>query len=166
MSRVMYNYRIDKSRWWELSRAVKQAYLEKHPAPELIRTLTPNDGADTETSVSRIVRLTEVVDILVESNMLVDLQLFDEGETYLIRPLEKGWFFLNNAQRWADEFGLEMVFYDDRSDVSPDDVRNREASVWTDKKIEDGEYLIFPVVTRDTLHQLGLDRLLFGKVDS
>lgn len=160
MSRVMYNYRIDKARWWELARDVREVYAEHHPAALAVKKVTPTDSAGT---LNHLNALDKVVDALDKESLTVDLQLFDEGGSYIVRPLERGWFFFNNAQRWVDGFSLERVFYDDRGDVPADQESNRKVSVWCDQKIADGEFLIFPVLTRDSLHLMGLDRVLFNR---
>ena len=85
--------------------------------------------------------------------------MFDEGDTYLIRPLERGYFFLNTHDRWIQEFGLEPVFYDDRSDVPPEQEKNRAVSLWCDDKIAKGEYLLYQVVTEDGLSSTIMDAL-------
>lgn len=163
MSRVMYSYRIPKDKWWELSRDIRRTYLDKHAASVLVNVALKNRN---RSPVDRFDALDKIITVVTEKELTVDLQLFDEGDTYIVRPLERGYFFMNTAQRWVDGFGLERVYYDDRSDVPTEDENNREVSVWCDKMIEDGEYLVFPVITTDLLYKIGLDAITSDQVAS
>lgn len=152
MSRVMYSYRLPKERWWEFAQSCREAYAASHPLSVIIlraahsaRDLPPAEKA------SKMVSILDIISKLGE--WTIDLQLFDEGDTYLIRPLERGYFFLNNHVRWS-EFGLETVFYDDRSDVPAEQEGNRGVSLWCDERIARGEYLLHPVITEDSLSQV------------
>ena len=158
MSRVMYSYRLPKEHWWDFARDCRQVYEGEHPVVALLinaargaRMLPPEDKS------AKLIALLDAVRKMQE--WMVDLQLFDEGDTYLIRPLERGYFFLNTHDRWIQEFGLEPVFYDDRSDVPPEQEKNRAVSLWCDDKIAKGEYLLYQVVTEDGLSSTIMDAL-------
>lgn len=159
MSRVMYSYRLPKERWWEFAQSCREAYAASHPLSVIIlrvahsaRDLPPDEKA------SKMVSILDIISKLGE--WTIDLQLFDEGDTYIIRPLERGYFFLNNHTQWVTEFGLEPVFYDDRSDVPAEQEGNREVSLWCDAKIARGEYLLYQVITEDSLSQAVFDALM------
>lgn len=162
MSRVMYTYRLPKCVWWEFASACRKAYAEEHPIPMIMtkaaqsaRELSAEDKASKLGSILEAIRKSD--------EWMVDLQLFDEGDTYLIRPLERGYFFLNNHERWTRRFGLEPVFYDDRSDVPPEQEKNRDVSLWCDDKIERGEYLLYQVVEQDNLSNTVFNILMGGE---
>ena len=116
MSIKMYNYRIRKDAWWSFAAAVREFYLAEYPVFKVLAEVSEGDGI----TYSKFV---EAVDVF--RDWTVELQLFDEGDHWLIRPLEQGYFFMNGHEQWVDEFGLETVWYDDRSDVPPEDEKNR-----------------------------------------
>lgn len=150
MSRVMYSYRLPKDRWWDFARDCRDFYAEKHPLSAAVsRAASSAARLSPEERAGALVRMLDL--IRKADEWFVDLQLFDEGDTYLIRPLERWYMFLNHHARWTQEFGLEPVFYDDRSDVPPELEKNREVSLWCDDKIARGEYLLYQVVTEDGL---------------
>ena len=153
MSTRMYNYRIGKERWWEFANKCRAYYMSSHPLATLVDSVskkTPNEILDVMDKMSTFIRDTELT---------CDLQLFDEGDTYIVRPLENGYFFMNNHTRWT-EFGLEPVFYDDRSDVPAEQEKNREVSLWCDERIHASEYLVFPLFSEDMLISRMLDALI------
>lgn len=158
VSCVMYSYRIPKQRWWEFARACRESYALTHPIPVII--LKSAQVARELPAEEKASKLGDILDAIRKlDEWLVDLQLFDEGDTYIIRPLERGYFFLNNHEQWAG-FGLEPVFYDDRSDVPAEQEKNHEVSLWCDEKIALGEYLLHPVITEDSLSSAVFDAIL------
>ncbi len=159
MSRVMYSYRLSKDTWWEFARACRDTYAMSHPISVVV--LKAAQDARELPAEGKASKLGEILEVIRKSSeWMVDLQLFDEGNTYLIRPLERGYFFLNNHEQWTQRFGLEPVFYDDRSDVPGEQEANREVSVWCDGKIVRGEYLLYQVVTEDSLSRHVFDMLV------
>ena len=159
MSTRMYNYRLPKDAWWDFARACRAAYLEEHPISMAFSMSSKSaQNLDPEGKAERMGKILDTLKNLNE--WMVDLQLFDEGNTYLIRPLERGYFFLNHRCAWEESFGLEPVFYDDRSDVPPEQEPNREVSRWCDEKIEAGEYLMYSVASEDTLSKVFFDTTL------
>lgn len=137
----MYNYRIPKDQWWSFCKAVRDYYLAHHPVMQIVRSIKAKDGVGLYTTVSR------VADAL--GDWTVDLQLFDEGDTYLIRPLEHGYFFLNKREKFSDGFDLADVFYNNSTDVPPEEEKNKKVSQWSDKKIRAREYLMYPLLNKD-----------------
>ena len=159
----MYSYRIDKSRWWEFARACREFYAENHPVAAVVTAAARNAAAmHAEESAAALGRILDT--IRKADDWMVDLQIFDEGNTYLVRPLERGYMFLNTHDRWAREFGLKAVFYDDRSDVPPEQVPNREVSLWCDDKIQSGEFFIHQIVTEDSLSKVVFDIIVAAAV--
>lgn len=159
MSTVMYSYRLPKDRWWDFARACRTAYLDEHPLPMAFSMSSKSaQNLDPKGKAERLGKILDTIKNLDE--WMVDLQLFDEGDTYLIRPLERGYFFLNHHRAWEDNFGLEPVFYDDRSDVPTEQEPNREVSRWCDEKIEAGEYLLYSVISEDALSNIVFDNIL------
>lgn len=154
----MYSYRLPKDKWWEFANECRRFYEENHPVASMIlraahkaRSLPPEDKS---------AKLVDILDAVHKAQeWTVDLQLFDEGDTYLIRPLERGWFFLNSHEQWRTRFGLEQVFYDDRSDVPAEQEPNRDVSLWCDDKIARGEFLLYQVVTEDSLSSAVFDAI-------
>lgn len=153
MSTKMHNYRVAKEQWWPFAKACRAYYMEHHPIAKLLREISEAGG----TYKKKI----DTVNTIVAAEWTVDLQIFDEGDTYLIRPLENGYFFMNNfdQDQWA-EFALERVSYDNRTDVPPEDEKNAAVADWVDEKILGGEYLIFTVLNRDNFVSICFDELV------
>lgn len=147
MSTKLYAHRIAKDRWWMFAAGVRAIYLSEHPVIKMVDAL-----ADAQTYAEFV----DCVDALVEDDWTVDLQLFDEGETWLIRALERGWFFNNNSDRWREGFGVEEVCYDTRSEVPPEDEKNAATADWVDRQIEMHAYVTFQVLTRADLLDVGI----------
>lgn len=157
MSTKMYNYRLPKEQWWPFARACRAFYLAEHPISKLLAQSALEPGANYGS-------LRRLVNTLVDSGWTVDLQLFDDGDTWLIRPLEHGYFFLNNASGWSWQFGLERVYYDNRADVPAEDEKNASVAEWVDKKILLGEYLTYTVLDHDTFMSICVDQMLAQRV--
>lgn len=157
MSRVMYSYRVPKDAWWGFANDCRQFYAEEHPFAGVVTRVSRHASTlPPEEKSAKLVSFLGAINQLGE--WMVDLQLFDEGDTFIVRPLERGYFFRNHYARW-ESFGLEPIFYDDRSDVPPDQEPNRAVSLWCDDKIARGEYLLYQVVTEDSLSSALLDAL-------
>lgn len=154
MSTKMYNYRIAKERWWPFAKACREHYAAEHPIPQVLRKFGEDGGGGRTYK-----KMMDAIESLVDKDWTVDLQLFDEGDTYIIRPLERGYFFMNQFDQWA-EFDLERVYYDNRSDVPPEDEKNEAVAKWVDAKIFDNEYLTFTVLNRDDFRSICFDTLL------
>lgn len=151
MSTKMYNYRVAKDRWWEFANACREFYMAKHPYGKAIRAAAANEGA-------KYSDLMKIVKAVAAADETVELQVFDEGETYLFRPLEVGWFFMNNCQMW-ETYGVEAVFYDTRSDVPPEDEKNKAVAEWVDEKILAHEYFMYGLLVHATLEDVCLEAL-------
>jgi len=145
----MYCYRIPKDLWWPLAAACRDYYHQNHPLVKAAKQL-----AEKGSKYSEYIKL---VDALVEEGS-VTLQIFDEGDTYLIRVLESGWFFLNNFEKWA--VGLQPVFFDNRSDVSPEEEKNRPVADWLDQQIREKRYFLHPIMDKDAYKDLYFDAYL------
>lgn len=155
MSTKMHNYRLSKDSWWDFAMACRQFYQAKHPVMEVLKAIS-----DTP-KFSSYVKMTKAVDVLIDAEWTADLQVFDEGDTLILRPLEHGYFFMNNADEWAG-FGLERVYYDDRSDVPPEDEKNRIVSQWVDEKVFAGQYMVLNLLSRSDFHSFCFDQMLKG----
>lgn len=152
----MYNYRIPRSRWWEFASYCRGHYQLHHPVAQVLRKLT---FAGDKLS-SAFAEATKAVDELVGQGWTADLQLFDEGGSLLIRPLERGYFFMNNFEEHWKPFGMTEIFYDNRSDVPPSEELNKAIAAWVDQKILDGEYLTYSLISGDDLKNMCLDNFL------
>ncbi|AON96788.1 hypothetical protein BI081_gp037 [Mycobacterium phage Tonenili] len=149
MSTKLYVYRVPKSQWWDFYAAVRRVYLDEHLIARAVRGLAERKAPHRD--VRRIIN--ESV-----PEYEVELQLFDDGEHWIVRPLESGWFFTNQHHRWL-EFGLVPVFYDDRADVPPEHEANKVVADWVDKQIETHRYLMAPVLNRDAFFSIWIDAL-------
>lgn len=148
MSTKMHNARVPKDRWLEFAADVRRVYLAEHPFVKLFRSERLDYGS-----------YRKAMDSLDRNESFVELQLFDEGDTWLVRPLEQGWFFMNHVYEgvWK-KFGVKAVSYDNRSDVPKKDRKNKKVAAWCDARIEAREYLLYPVLDRTTYSELYTDR--------
>jgi len=143
----MYNYRIAKWRWWYLATTCREFYKDNHPISLALTKLASGNPSYSQFS--------KTVNELTTGNesWTVELQLFDEGDTWLIRVLEQGYFFHNHWTEW-NHLGLEAVTYDNRSDVPPEDEKNAAVAQWVDEKILAAEYFLYPLLSREDLMDL------------
>lgn len=148
MGTVMYSYRLAKDDFWPTLLVVRQYYLDNWPPLLIFREACYlQDGRS-----GAIETLRRVEEEVKDHEHLVDVQVFDEGTHYLIRPLEQGHFFTNNADHWPE---LVPVFYDTRTDDPRTDDPNplteherRRTAEWTDKQIKLRKYLIYPLISK------------------
>lgn len=155
MSIRFYAYRIRKDCWWDFARACHEFYLSYCPLMVLVKAAT--EGKTVEEQIENFSKIQETLN---KADLATELQLFDVGEHYIVRPLENGWFFKNQDAEWIREFGLERVFYDDRSDVPTEEEPNREIALRCDDLIERGEYLMFSVISNDDALKWCLNQML------
>lgn len=136
MSTVMHCYRIKREDWWGFAAQVRDYYLNDN----LMKTIIKKSGA--EISGSEVLRLAE----FMAKHEPINLQIFEEndGRHYLIRVLELGYRFMNNyaKQGWP----VKPVFYDNRTDLSPEEEANKETAEWIDEMISQRRYLIYPII--------------------
>jgi hypothetical protein len=155
MSTKMYNFRLPKEQWWAFAGFCREQYLAEHPMCQLLRTMAERGNG------YRV--MMNAVDAIVSDEWTVELQLFDEGDTWLIRPLERGHFFMNRADQWADGYDIEKVYYDTRSDVPPEDEKNKLVAEWVDRQIDSGMYLTFSLLNKLVFNMICLNALLVKK---
>lgn len=154
MSTKMHNYRIPKDRWWDFATACRRYYLDNHPITMAALRVIADEASAKDTALGRYKAVQQFADTIA-TDWTVDLQVFDEGDTYIIRPLEYGHFFMNHHDNFA-EFGLEPVFYDNRADVPPEEEKNKAVADWVDGKIEAREYLIYTVLDCEDFTAIGM----------
>lgn len=144
MSVKLYTVRIPKDRWWEFSAAVRATYLNEYPGVE-----------DFHGVLARGATYSEAMASIEVNTHFVELQLFDEGDTWLVRPLEQGWFFINHVEEKAwPGLKLKKVFYDNRADVPKRDKPNKAVADWVNTQILERRYLVFPVLDRAVYQSL------------
>lgn len=161
MSTKMHNYRVNKEQWWAFATTCRRYYREHYPIAEVLRELV--DRSDDSARMDTFKRVQRVVEAFTGSNdWTVSLQVFDEGNTYLVRPLEQGWFFANELARWSSDFVVTPVSYDNRSDVPPADEANKVVAQWCDARIEAKEYLLFTVLDREDFISIAIENLVQG----
>lgn len=143
MNVVRYNYRIHKALWSDFTQVCRETYLNDHPLMQLLKFVA--DHGDNP--LDSFKQVSETVNSFDSIHVSSDIQVFDEGDTYIIRPLELGYFFINNAREWG-EF-LNEITYGKGTDVQPEEEKNKVVSQWCDEKISRGDYFIFNVLSRD-----------------
>jgi hypothetical protein len=133
MSTRMYCYRVAKDELWPLVETVR-AYYDANSSLGLIKHALIRAPLDQSEKVHDQLYDAERLNGNEGSELECELQLFDAGETWLIRPLERGWLFANSFEE--QEWPVEPVFYDDGSDVPSKNEPNRAVAVWMDEQIK------------------------------
>jgi len=140
MSTVMYCYEISKRNTWKFVEQLKDFYKENGFSPKKLHE-NIKDGKIT---------MHEVLETLnnIKDDVKVELQLFDNGRTWIIRILESGYLFMNKQEAYFPE--LKQLFYDDRAD-KPDDISNADyaknaiIAEWVDSQLQERHYMIIPI---------------------
>lgn len=143
MSIKMYNYRVKKSEFWTFALDCRAYYMRNYPVLTAMRSHSTTDAGGTESFRKRLKAVKRA-----GKEWSVDLQVFDEGDTYLLRPLEHGWYFGNNVRRMST-VPVSNVFYDDRADVPQAEKDNLAVANWVDEQISERRYLVFNVLGVD-----------------
>lgn len=142
MSAVFYGYRVGKDSFWEMHAALREAYLAEHWLAQVATKLWPRTSEDTARRLLK--RLDEKE---VQDRAATEIQLFDEGTSYVIRPLEwaHGGFFHNQLERLSLP-KVSSVHYDDRSDLSDEELSHKETVDWVEAQIRRGRYFVVPLI--------------------
>lgn len=156
MSTKMYLYRIPKDRWKDFTLVCRGAYLNNHPLMQLLKFV--DDHGDSP--LDSFKQVSETISALDHADMTVDLQVFDEGDAYIIHPLERGYFFINNAREWG-EF-LDEFTCDNFTDV-PLEEKNKVVAQWCDDKVSRNEYFTFNALSRDDFLEFRLGVLSLSR---
>lgn len=141
MSTVMYCWRIKKKDFWETVHRMKQDALHHHGAMTLAaglrRKLMANQINVSQAQTEYDEEMWNMFN--ADHDGLLALQVFDEGRTWLFRPLYHGFGFRDQIERL--ELPIKEVYYDGRSGDRSHYTTYEKAS-WLDEKIMAGEYLI------------------------
>lgn len=109
--------------------------------------------------------------------LTVEVQVFDRGSNYLLRPLEKRVSFMERASFMGDHHtqklaewlhdhpSTKLVRYDNRTDVPPEDRRNEAVADWLDDQITAGMFMIFNVVTLFDF-EMSVNRQIWARADA
>jgi hypothetical protein len=140
MSTVMYVYRVPAPRLWSLLDALRAYYVEHNMAFTVMTEIACRTQPDALMHARQWADHTE---------LHATGQLFQAGDTWLLRILENGYFFLNH---WPAFTGfVQPVFYDDRTDVPVNEAANASIAEWLDEQIAKRHYLLAPLIDTDTL---------------
>jgi hypothetical protein len=138
----MYAYRVPTTQLWPFLDAVRAYYIEHNLAYTVMGEIARRADDAALAHARQWANHTE---------LHVTLQLFQDGETWLLRVLERGYFFLNHWRQVAAY--LTPVFYDDRSDVPSDAEANAAIAERLDEQIAGRRYLLAPLIdTAELLH--------------
>lgn len=128
MSTVMYCYWVDRGSEFELANKVRKFLWQ-----EYFIFNVPHDN------------LNNLIQLLIkyEGKYDINMQLFPVlPDRYLVRFLTSSFVIENNHEL----LGLEPCFYDDRTDVPPEDEENEKYANRVDELIKDKKYYIIPIV--------------------
>lgn len=146
MSIVMYCWRIKKGDFWPTTRKLRQDAFDNHSAMHVAseirqRLLKREPGFNTFKAQAEWDQVMKEIYQADETGLLA-LQIFDEGRTFLIRPIYFNMNFREAVKRL--ELPLKGVWYDGRVGEGS---RGGEAKAdWLDDKISSGEYFIYVVL--------------------
>ncbi len=169
MSVRLYTFRITKALWWDTLASIRGVYLAEYPiaqamtvmANALIEKAETDRSGDIATKLQMLSLLDTFSDTYTkdpDEGWSVEFQVFDEGDTWLIRPLERGSFLLGRHERWPE---LQPVFYDTRTDEPSVNVpANRATSEWVDEQIKAHRYFVVPVLSREDYRDIGWGRFI------
>lgn len=166
MSTRLYTFRVDKAIWWPTLESIRAVYLAEYPMAAAIRSAAEaaaEKAARAEDPTDARISAMREVDVIArgytkdpEQGYSVDFQVFDEGDTWLVRPLEHGYFLLGSHERWPE---LIPVFYNNSTDVPPEQKANRQVADWVDEQILAHRYFVVPVLTRSEYRDIGWSAL-------
>jgi hypothetical protein len=141
MSTVMYCYRVKDTHLWACLDAIRADYHAHNMAFTVMANIAKR-GDPTEAHAHARAWA-------ANTDLHVSIQLFQDGDTWLLRVLEGGYFFLNHWEHFAAY--LMPVFYDDRTDVPEADLPNKAIAERMDALITARRYLLAVVVDADEL---------------
>lgn len=144
MSTVMYSYRVRKDAWWDTHAKMRDYFLNESKIILALRDLSASLKSDV--SATKILGAVQELDDLFG----IELQLFDEGATYLLRPLVTAILrdvLIAEHERW----GLEPVFFDSRTDIPSEEEKNYAIAEWMIEETRKFRYFTVPVLTKGDL---------------
>ena len=159
MSTVMYVYRVDKAVWWDVVGRVREFYLAEFPMIQAMSAAADamfDRGADRYATIKYLDAIAAGFTRDPNESWSVELQVFDAGDDWLIRPLERGRFLLAHHEQFPE---LRPVFYDGRTDVPPEHEANYEVATWMDEQIDAHRFFIYEVLSRADYERVGMDKL-------
>ena len=169
MSTVFYGYRIKKTDWWNAYQAIRKEYWhgEKSATAVLFREMEKKNV--TAGAGKRIDGLDESDEIFNKLHEWLDaeIQLFEFGDDYIFRVLERGWFFANSVE--GMKLPITEVFVDTRTDWPKEiDVAEQTRLLdivdEIDEKIRQHEYVIASIVSLEELKRQYFDRVFIPKL--
>ena len=159
MSTKMYAYRVEKAQLWPLVDQVRDWY-EKNEAVFYLMDAHRKTRANQELSAAEhFAAWSAGQDLAADRGNYVELQLFDEGDTWLCRVLERGYAFMNHYEK--EHWPIEGVFYDDRSDMPEEWEKNLATVDWMEEKIQARHWFCVDIVAKYILADY-LDREEMG----
>lgn len=141
MSTVMYCWRVKKKDFWPTMHTLKQDALKNHGAMVVAAELRRKLLSQQIDTVSRAqVEYDEDMQRVFQADNtgLLAMQIFDEGRTWLVRPLYCGFSLEEQIQRLKLPF--REVWYDGR--VGEGSPGGETKADWLDDRIASGEYLV------------------------
>lgn len=152
MSTKLYCFRVKKSEFWDILTTIRKFYASNHPLVSSL--LSDKYKYDVEKFHA-----------LNADFLNTDFQLFDEGETWIIRVLEAGWFFWNNHEKFPT---LTPIVYDTRSDDEDEDneelmAEKERLANWVDAQISEMKYFCCPIVNKSDIESKIWKRMVLSK---
>lgn len=158
MSTVMRVWRIRKSDLWNTLDMIRGHYESHHPVPLEIAVLasvispstSPEMAQQLRRDALRLARTGETG----QEDWHPEIQIFSEGESCLLRPLEIGTWF--GRQVDDQEWPFEEIHYDNRTDVPAEEEGNKAVAEWLDTQISAGRYVTHMLLDPTRLHLMAI----------
>lgn len=136
----MYCWRIKKKDFWPAMRELKQEGLHNHPVMDVVANMRRQIRSTLTTALKAQVQYEEDILRMFQADEcgLLALQVFDEGRTWLVRPLYYGHNFGNVVEKLKLPF--TVVYYDGR--VGQGSRGGEDKADWVDEKVGSGQYFV------------------------
>lgn len=172
MSTHFYFYRVERRGFWGFVEQVRDFYFPEGPLMLVARDMKEKLDArkDEDSPEEQADAFLEGIGFFREGSraaarLTVELQVFEEdAEHYIFRVLEWGYTFMNHHQR--ERWPVEPVFFDDGTDLSPEEERLRPLVDRVEAMIDLRRYFITPVTALDdaSMHLSGVDESPAGRL--
>lgn len=136
MSTVLYAYKVHKSDFWNVFDDIREYYKSNYIILGALKA-AKNEGYFDTMKMLKSFFAEETI-----NRQDTRLQLFDFEDCWIFRVLEPGYYFMNNSH----EFNIELIQYDNRTDVPPEDKPNELIADQIDMMIDSGHYFLVPLI--------------------
>lgn len=139
----MHCYKINKMDWWDFFDRITKHYVEDSITLKLAEVYQKEESGY------------DYWQFCQDSDNHISIQLFDFEPDWIFRVLETGYYFANKHAELFPELG--EVFYDDRTDIPPEDKANEGIADKIDEMVRHKRYFMIPIIDSDLLFSIPFD---------